>query len=79
MKRRKGPASGGGAVGGSGMWTSRSPAATTRCAEAAPRAAHIVSARSGRPTMTTIRLRLVVRSVRKMVNQAMPSGSATSA
>ena len=57
----------------------RSAAATSRCAEAAPRAAHMVSARSGRPTMKTIRLRLVVRSVRKMLNQATPRGSATSA
>ena len=29
--------------------------------------------------MKTIRLRLVVKSVRKMLNQATPSGSATSA
>jgi hypothetical protein len=45
----------------------------------ATRASQSVAARSGSPTTKTIRLRLVVPRVRKIVNQATPSGSATTA
>jgi hypothetical protein len=78
MKRRN-PVRVSGTAGGPGIRASRSAPATSRWTREAIRASQSVTTRSGSPTTKTIRLKLVVTRVRKMVNHAIPSGSATRA